>query len=92
MSRSFKHTNCGGHTYAASDKPFKETVNRKLRHKIRQLMHVFSIDPEVAEAKSLPIVDEVENAYNAPKDGKSFYGPVRPEWISEEDWQKMFRK
>ncbi len=66
MSHSYKKTPICGLTCAESDKPGKTLYNRRYRRVIRHLLQSGMYD-------LLPLVKELYNAYNLPKDGKKYY-------------------
>ena len=74
MSRSKKKTPVMG-IAATSEKEWKRTVNRKLRHAsdhvVRQMP---TVDPDAAV---LPVVNEVADLWDGPKDGKMRFDPKR---------------
>lgn len=74
MSHSYrKHCFYSFHSYK-SQKEDKRLGNRRLRRNISQLLLKWG---EVDEDLVLPILDEILNKYDMPKDGDSFYYPFR---------------
>jgi hypothetical protein len=71
MSRSYKKHAVTGISCAESDKSDKQSANRKLRHKIKQLVLKF----EVIDFKinNLPKLREISSTWCFAKDGKHFY-------------------
>lgn len=76
MSRSYKHTPVHGITGARSEKWDKRKANRKLRHRVKE---VLVLAPDV-----LPVLREVSNVWTMNKDGKFWFDPER--------WPKYLRK
>lgn len=68
MSGSFKKHPIGGNTTSRSEKLWKRLCNRKLRRAISEAMLRFD-----DECTVIPVVDEVVNQWDGPKDGKRYY-------------------
>ena len=75
MSRSRRNRRVTGITIAASEKAWKRKANRKLR---RASTVVLQAAPAAdRDAIILPVIDEVANQYDGPKDGKFRFDPKR---------------
>lgn len=73
MSRSRRTQPVTGVTMATSEKEWKREANRKLRHATAQVLQAMpSGDPD---ALVLPVLDEVANPYDSPKEGKHRFDP-----------------
>lgn len=69
MGKSYRKTPISGITTAKSEKNDKRWANRRERHVIDSMLHVF--DPEGAV---LPARKEVSNPWDMAKDGKLYLG------------------
>lgn len=75
MSRSKRSEPITGITTAKSEKEWKRDANRKLRRAATQtLQQLPTADPD---EMILPVLDEVANQYDGPKDGKQRFDPRR---------------
>jgi hypothetical protein len=75
MSRSKRSSPIAGITTAESEKQWKREANRRLRRAVNQKLHTLPVtDPD---ALILPVLDEVANQYEGPKDGKLHFDPQR---------------
>ncbi|MEP7362253.1 MAG: hypothetical protein ABI972_03285 [Acidobacteriota bacterium] len=73
MSRSKRSQPISGVTAAVSEKEWKRQSNRRLRRATTQVVQQLpATDPD---AVVLPVLDEVANPYNSPKEGKSRFDP-----------------
>ena len=88
MGKSFKKTPIAGIATAASEKAWKEKVNRKLRKKVKQALNTIE---DNWEEKELPELREVSVSWDAPKDGKRYY-KVGRYWDEETIEEKILRK
>lgn len=71
MSRSRRKRPFCGWTTARSERWWKRQAWQCLRRRVRVLL---ATNPEEA---ILPLLDEVANAYTAPKDGRQRFDPAR---------------
>ncbi len=81
MSRSYRHSHFMGHC-SHSDKPGKILANRALRAATRMAF----ANCRDFDALVLPLLREVSNVWNFPKDGK---GRIKKTWP---DYAKYMRK
>lgn len=73
MSRSKRSEPTAGVTTAASEKEWKRKANRKLRRAATQtLQQLPASDPD---AMVLPVMREVTDEWDGPKDGKMRFDP-----------------
>ena len=72
MSRSKRHTKIFPSTCAESEKWYKQVANRRLRRRVAVAIRKSVRTGE--EPDTLPIADEVSDAWNGPKDGKGYWG------------------
>jgi len=82
MSRSYRHTPVCGVCCCDSEKYEKRLHNRRMRVRIRRILHTF--DPDTV---FLPLPDEVSCVWNWGKDGKMRFDPDNDEW-----GRKLMRK
>lgn len=73
MSRSRRKTPIFGHTTAQSDAEWKAKAARRLRHRARQIIAA-TLDAAQLAGKRW----EVVNPWDAPKDGKHWWGKAKP--------------
>jgi len=77
MSRSYKKNPAGPITCATSEKEEKRIANRRLRRRVQQaLFH---------KKEVMPIMKEIENNWNWPKDGKCWWGW---EYLKNQTWRR----
>ena len=73
MSRSRRSEPVRGVTLAESEKEWKRQGNRRLRRAAAQILQQVPVgDPD---GVVLPVLDEVANPYDSPKEGKSRFDP-----------------
>lgn len=82
MSRSRRSQPVTGVTLAVSEKEWKRQGNRRLRQAAARILQ--QVPAGDADAVVLPVLDEVANPYDSPKEGKSRFDP--------REWPKMMRK
>lgn len=68
MSRSYRKNSIAGISKAKSEKKDKQSCNKKLRRKIRQIMV-----KEQIEDWLFPLPNEIQNPYTMAKDGKIYF-------------------
>jgi len=68
MSRSKQKSPVGGVTAAKSEKEWKQSVNRKLRHAAERVVR--QLPSGDADAAILPVVNEIATPWHGPKEGK----------------------
>lgn len=83
MSRSIRHTPIIGNAGGESDKPGKAQANRKLRVHTR-LAIIACTD---FEGLLVPVLREVSNVWDFPKDGKHYMKNRKASW-----YRKYMRK
>ena len=76
MSRSRRKTPIFGHTSAASDHPWKKSVSRKLRRRVKQYL-VATLDGDRFAGKRW----DLDSNWSSEKDGKSFCKNPKVEWL-----------
>lgn len=86
MSRSRRKTPVTGFTSAESEKAFKKQSNHKLRARAKVKM----ADGEFDDLPRRP--RDVENPWNGPKDGKTWWRTKGPSRMTEEEWKEYRRK
>jgi hypothetical protein len=84
MTRSRRHTPITGTAIAESEKWDKQKANRRLRHRVKQ---VLAAD---AEVEVLPERREVSNVWSFMKDGKTYWGNKK--WWDKDWFSKLWRK
>jgi hypothetical protein len=65
---------CGPESLAA----WKRQGNRLIRRQVRQRLHARWDDPDLM----FPIIDEVMNPWDGPRDGWGRYGPYCSHWMT----------
>lgn len=76
MSRSRRKTPIFGNSSAASDAAWKAQAARKLWHRVKQVLAV-TLDGDHFAGKRW----EVVNPWDAPKDGKHWFGSADVRWL-----------
>ena len=86
MSRSYRHTPIIGNC-SHSDKPGKAKANRKLRVAERSVLAALSLDSDSGSDSGsdkdgllMPILREVSNVWDFPKDGKHYMKRHKEAW------------
>ncbi len=80
MSRSYRHTPIIGNC-SNSDKPGKAKASRKLRVAERSVLAALSLDSDFdKDGLLMPILREVSNVWDFPKDGKHYMKRHKEAW------------
>lgn len=84
MARSYRKTPILPFTSAKSEKSDKQSYNRKLRRRVKSLIHI-------NEYENLPSVKSISNIYEMSKDGK-FFVDSELYLMDKEHFDKVLRK
>jgi len=87
MSRSYRKSPCRGFC-ADSDKKGKQLANRKLRSKVRNILHYRYREEDLI----LPVMREISDLWDMAKDGKMGYWTATDEERSDSWYRKYLAK